>query len=191
MHPHEDDQGAGKAGERLVIRLRHLLRPFRQAGCRQHRHRTAQSPVGDRNARCSRSRKGGGNAGHLLTGDSCLQQGEHFLSPSAKHIRISPLQADHRFPLLRLLNQQPVDFLLRSGPSAIPLSHIDPLAVRPRPVQKLLRRKAVIKQNIAAFHQRKPLHRDQLRPSAARSHQPDLSCFPFSLAGSFPDLSAE
>ena len=54
----QNDQSAGKAGERPVIRLRQTFLSFRQTGGRQHRHRTAQSPVSDRNARGGRSRDG-------------------------------------------------------------------------------------------------------------------------------------
>ncbi len=130
-------------------------------------------PVRDRDARVRRRRHAGGHAGHDLELDARLAQHERLLAAAAEDQRIAALQPHHPPPGAPVLDQQPVDLLLRHLRPAALLADVDQFRVRPRVLERLLRDQAVVEDDVGRGDQLDRADRQQPRvagPGADQVH---------------------
>ena len=132
---HVEDERAREASERAPIEHRLGLVGVLVAG--DEGDAAGQLPVRDRDARVRRRGDPGGHAGHDLELDARLAQHERLLAAAAEHQRIAALEPHHPPPGAPVLDEQPVDLLLRHLRPAALLADVDQLRVRPRVLERL------------------------------------------------------
>ena len=140
---------------------------------RKHGKLRAMPAVRHGNARIGGTRNGGSNARYNFKSNAGSIQGFRLLSPPAEHIRVSPFQPHHFFPMAGQLDQQGIDFLLRQRMPGSSFAYKNPFTGSGRPIQHLRGTQRVVHQHFRRFHQLPAADRNQTGVSRTRSKQID------------------
>ncbi len=88
---------------------------------------------------------------------------------------IAALQAHDAPALLRVLDQQSVDFFLRAADVAGGLAHADPRGIAPRQIEHRRRHQAIVQNHIGVLQRAQRLQGQEFRIAGAGAHQSHLA----------------
>jgi hypothetical protein len=107
--------------------------------------------VRDRDPRVGRAADGGADARNDLEGHARLRKLSRFLATAGENHRVTALQPRYDLPVLRVVDNDLVDLILRHGVILRALADVDFLAARLRPAQQLGAAQGVINEHVAGF----------------------------------------
>ena len=159
LDAHVEDQRARERGQRGPIQSGLRLVGVLVAG--HERDAGRQLAVRDRDARVGGRRDPRGDPGHDLVRDAGRAQHERLLAAAPEHERVAALEPHHGPPAGPVLDQQPVDLLLRHLRPAALLAHVDEL--RGDAVEDARRDQPVIEDHVGGVDQLARPHGQQPR----------------------------
>ena len=137
------------------------------------RDRAGELPMRNRDSRISRCGDPGRDPGHDLELDTCGQQRLGLLAATTEHERIAALEADDQPAAGPVLEQQPLDLLLRHRGAAAFLPRVDQRRVGPRARERLFWNQPVIDDHLGGGDQLQRPGRQQPGVAWTRPNQVD------------------
>jgi hypothetical protein len=158
-HAHVEDERPRERGERRPVDLRLVLAGILVAG--DEGDGRGHAALRHRDPGVGRRRDAGGDARHDREVDRRRAQQLGLLAAAPEHERVAALQAHHRPPAGPVLDQQPVDLLLRHLRPAALLADVDELG--PHAVEDPRRDQPVMQDHVGGVDQLARPYRQQPR----------------------------